>query len=417
MKTASLFEEQRLTRRESRDLTVRCLNHFRQQYNHWIAAYSGGKDSTGLIVFTVYAIEQGWVERPESLTVLLSNTRMEFIPLFLGATQMMDYLAGRDWIKTKIVEPPLDHRFFVYMFGYGVPPPTNRMRWCTRLLKGDPMDAETREIAGRVGERLLTLTGLRLGESFARDQRIVTACTKDGGECGQGWFFTQDGEEEEGEWGLHFRRKRRMPADSLAPILHWRLCHLQDFLGWELSPPEHNFPTGPVMSIYGYADTEAEMQSAGMRTGCAGCNLVEEDRALKRILSMDGWEYLQPLLRLQPLYRELREKRSFRLRKHMERNKDGRLSAKQGRLGPLTMEARRYGLSVVLEIQDEINQAARASKRPEITLLDKEEISRIHELIEANTWPQRWDGTEFRGDVLLPEVYSEDLIQPLLLAE
>ena len=32
------------------------------------------------------------------------------------------------------------------------------------------------------------LTGVRIGESAARDQRIALSCTKDGGECGQGWF-------------------------------------------------------------------------------------------------------------------------------------------------------------------------------------------------------------------------------------
>ncbi len=36
------------------------------------------------------------------------------------------------------------------------------------------------------GENFLMLTGVRIGESAARDQRIALSCTKDGGECGQG---------------------------------------------------------------------------------------------------------------------------------------------------------------------------------------------------------------------------------------
>jgi DNA sulfur modification protein DndC len=62
------------------------------------------------------------------------------------------------------------------------------------------------------------------------------------------------------------------------------------------------------------------------------------------------------------------------------------------------MEARRYGLSVVLCIQDEINAAAREQGRPLVDLINEEEYARILALIDANTWPYRWDGTEETGD-------------------
>ncbi|TEB41488.1 FAD synthetase, partial [Flavobacterium circumlabens] len=55
---------------------------------------------------------------------------------------------------------------------------------------------------------ILMLTGVRLGESAVRDQRINTSCSKDGAECGQGWYQS----------GL-----QNDLCSTLAPILHWRV--------------------------------------------------------------------------------------------------------------------------------------------------------------------------------------------------
>jgi hypothetical protein len=44
----------------------------------------------------------------------------------------------------------------------------------------------------------------------------------------------------------------------------------------------------------------------------------------------------------------------------------------------------------------------------------QEEHVRILELIDANTWPDRWTGDEARADELLPQVLAGGIIQPLL---
>lgn len=78
------------------------------------------------------------------------------------------------------------------------------------------------------------------------------------------------------------------------------------------------------------------------------------------------------------------------------------------------MEARRAGLHEVLRIQRAINSAARQAKRPFIQLINRREYLRIQELMEANTWPEGWTGHEVRGDVLLPQVLADGVVQPLL---
>jgi DNA sulfur modification protein DndC len=86
------------------------------------------------------------------------------------------------------------------------------------------------------------------------------------------------------------------------------------------------------------------------------------------------------------------------------------------RMGPLTREARRYALYKVLAIQRAVNMAACEQGRPEISLINYEELDRIRELMAANTWPDGWDGDEVHGDVLMDQVIAEGVVQPLLLA-
>jgi DNA sulfur modification protein DndC len=393
MRPQSLFESDRMSMQDSIDLSVASLSAYAPRYRHWAIAYSGGKDSSATVTFVVNAIEQRLVPRPESLTVLLADTRMEMPPLWNAAMNTMEALRGRG-VDARVVLPALDDRFFVYMFGRGVPPPKNRFRWCTAQIKIEPMLAALADLRARAGEKLLMLTGVRLGESAARDARIITSCSRDGAECGQGWFQEATPE---------------AIADTLAPLLHWRVCHVWDWLMW--FAPADGFATAQVAKVYGVD----ESQESNARTGCIGCALASQDHALRAVIKTPGWEYLAPLLRLKPLYGELSFEHRHRLRKaEAEYRKDGSMAMNPQRVGPLTMEAREYGLSVVLGVQAEINIAARALNRPEISLINDEEEARIRELIAAGTWPRGWDGTEAPGDAVIDRIYRDGSILPVL---
>ncbi len=392
-RTLSLWESDRLTMERSIALTTESLATYGEHYKHWAIAYSGGKDSSATVTLVAELIRRGDVPAPESLTVLYADTRMELLPLHISAMRLLDHLKERG-IQTQIVLPPLDDRFFVYMLGRGVPPPKNRFRWCTPQLKVEPMLAALKGVREQSGEKLLMLTGVRIGESAARDQRIALSCSRDGAECGQGWFQETTPES---------------IADTLAPLLHWRVCHIWDWLTFHA--PLAGYPTAMVAEAYG--GDEASERNA--RTGCVGCNLTSDDHALKLLmLTYDHWRYLEPLLRLRPLYRELTRPVS-RLRKDgSERRKDGSLVKNPMRMGPLTFEARRAGLAEVLALQKEVNASALALGRPAIDILNAEEQTRIEELIAAETWPQGWDGSEPRADVALPQVVADGVLQPLL---
>lgn len=375
----SLFEDQRMTLQDSIDLSVASLNAYGPRYQHWCVAYSGGKDSSATASFVAWAIRTGLVAPPESLTVLYADTRQELQPLWAAAQRFMAMLRG-EGITARVVLPALDNRFYVYMLGRGVPPPSNRFRWCTPKLKIEPMEAALGELHARSGEKFLQITGVRLGESAARDARIAVSCSKDSGECGQGWFQS---------------RPSTHVADTLAPLLHWRLCHVWDWLYFG----EHGYS--------GLADLAVAYGDDDVRTGCVGCNLASRDVALENLVRNPGWSHLSPLLELKPLFRELKRPK-WRLRKAApERLKDGSYAKNGQRMGPLTMAGRDYGLNRVLDMQ----------RRAGVDLINAEEEARIRELWSLNTWPDGWDGEEVVADVMLDRITSlgSDLVvQPLL---
>lgn len=382
----SLFEGgARLQMTESIELTIQSMQAYGPQHDHWVFAWSGGKDSTATLTLILYLIAAGKVAAPRRITVLYADTRQELPPLAIAAQEIMDCLEERG-IEFRVVRAPLDKRFLPYILGRGVPPPNNNtLRWCTRQIKVDPMTAA---IAKTLGDgTALVITGVRQGESAIRDRRIEMSCSKDGAECGQGWY----------QQVLPDSKGMRGRIATLAPILHWRVCHVWEWLRhWAPRAEFGEWPTEIIADAYG--GDEAEEINA--RTGCVGCPLAQEEKALEAILAMPRWQWLAPLRRLKPIYRELREPRN-RLRKSgAEKLKDGSIAANPQRMGPLTLEAREWALGEILRIQAECN-AARPSRMHELSLIDAEEEARIRELIAAGTWPDGWSGHEPHADEFL----------------
>ncbi len=121
---------------------------------------------------------------------------------------------------------------------------------------------------------------------------------------------------------------------------------------------------------------------------------------------------------MRPLYAELLEERNRLRQDGTQRLKDGSFPRNAMRMGPLTMDARRYALAQVKAIQNDVNRRAGQDGRPLISLIDAEEELRILELIGANTWPQGWTGNEPRADLNIPQAVTKDLsvLQNQLLA-
>lgn len=396
MKQHSLFSgAKRLQMTDSIDLTIQSMRAHAAEHEHWCVAWSGGKDSSATLTLLQWLIDSGRIQRPKSLTVFYADTRMELPPLAIAAAQIMDDMRDRG-VDIKVVRAPMDKRFFVYIFGRGVPPPNNNtLRWCTRQIKVDPMTAAVEEMLGSAGTALM-ITGVRQGESAIRDARIEMSCGKDGAECGQGWY----------QKVLPNAKGVRGRIATLAPLLHWRVCHVWEWLKhWAPSEEFGDWSTAMIADAYG--GDEAEEINA--RTGCVGCPLAAEDVALHTVLQNPRWAYLKPMLGLKQLYRELREPLHRIKKSGIERLKDGSIAKNPQRMGPLKFESRLMALNRVLAIQDKVN-----AHGPEIDILDEAEEARIRELIANGTWPDGWDGDEPSADAEMDTVYQCGAVQPLL---
>ncbi|MER9875590.1 phosphoadenosine phosphosulfate reductase family protein [Mesorhizobium sp. M0195] len=399
----TLFEgTKRLVYDEAVDLTLQSMQAYGPAHDHWGIAWSGGKDSSATLSLIVHLIDVGRLVAPKSLTVFYADTRQELPPLAIAAERIMTQLAERG-IRCEVVRAPLDKRFLVYILGRGVPPPNNNtLRWCTRQIKIDPMAEALEQRLGELDGKILMITGVRQGESAIRDDRIAMSCGKDGAECGQGWY----------QEVLPNAKGIRGRIATLAPLLHWRVCNVWDWLRIYAPMAEYGgWATAAIADAYG-GDEATEINA---RTGCAGCPLASKDMALDTIVASPAWAHLAPLKGLKPLYRELREPR-HRIRKAgLERLKDGSVAANPQRMGPLTFAARLMGLDRVLAIQAECNARAAELGRPLLDILNHEEEARIRELIAAETWPNGWDGDEPAADTPMDSYFSDGSVQPLLV--
>lgn len=391
----------RMQMRESIDLTIQSLQAYGPAHDHWAVAWSGGKDSSATLTLILYLISAGKIQKPKTLTVFYADTRMELPPLAIAAQLIMAKIRALG-IAVRVVTAPMDKRFFVYIIGRGVPPPNNNtLRWCTRQIKVDPMAAALEAAIDELGGSALMITGVRQGESAIRDRRIEMSCGKDGAECGQGWY----------QQILPNTKGLRGRIATLAPLLHWRVCHVWDWLTFYAPDAEYGaFPTTTIADAYG--GDEAEEINA--RTGCIGCPLAAEEKALETVLGNPDWSHLTPLRGLKILYRELRESRHRIKKAGLERLKDGSIAKNPQRMGPITLKARGMALARVLDIQNECNVAAIALGRPTIDILNAEEMGRIRELIAAETWPDGWEGDEPSADTIMETVYQNGAVQPLL---
>lgn len=390
---------------EAVELTLQSLQAYWGRHQHVAVAWSGGKDSTATLTLLIALIDAGLLPQPDVLHVFYADTRQELPPIQVAAEAMMRRLRQRNWIRVEVVRAALDKRFLVYILGRGVPPPNNNtLRWCTRQIKVDPMTASLEAALASIDGTALMITGVRQGESAIRDGRISMSCSRDGAECGQGWY----------QQVLPGAKGIRGRLATLAPILHWRVCQVWDWLKVYAPMPElGGWETAILADAYG-GDDAVEINA---RTGCIACPLASRDVALETIIAMPHWAYLAPLLELRPLYRSLRLM-SNRIRKaEPERLKDGSLSKSGQRAGPIKLAVRAAALETVLDIQARVNSAADAAGRPRLDILNAEEEARIGELIAAGTWPQRWDGSEPSGDAWLDRINDDGSVEPILFRD
>lgn len=312
------------------------MNFFYRGYDHWIITFSGGKDSTTVVILALEtALQKGLsVQR---IDVVYVDTLIEIFVIYQYALKFLDFLRQFERLKAlplfyHIIQPHMEDRFWVCLLGKGYPPPHQRFRWCTQRLKIKPVEAALK--AYIQPNRTVILTGVRFGESVARDQRMSLSCRR-GGECGQ---------------GVWFQYSSRLQAAYLAPIAYWQECDVWDFLNF--LAPQWGYPTHHLSrEVY---------NGQNLRFGCWMCTVVSQDRTMERLVSQPQWAHLRPLLEFRGKIIEV------------TRSVESRLLRPDGKPGRLSLETRRKLLEELLFLQSTLG----------MTLISDEEVSFIQQLWE-----------------------------------
>lgn len=301
---------------------------FEQLYKknkRWVVTYSGGKDSTALVVLSLY---MKTLHPDIDLNITYSDTMMEIPQMSIVANSFLTAIEKHYPAQVKIVKPELEDTYWVRMIGRGYPPPGPRFRWCTPKMKIKP-SRKLHEDSG------LFITGLRMGESQQRDIRLKSSCLNGGAnECGSDVWVNQKG------------------IDVAAPIIHWTAEEVWYFL---MIPGRKAIPeTQLVVDLYG---------NTAMRFGCWMCTVVMKDKTMMA-LAKSGDIKVQKLLEFREWIVEESKK------------PENRYFRKDGRKGRLKLEFRKEVLLRVTELESDI----------ETKLISKLEIEEIEMLLKDNKY-------------------------------
>jgi 3'-phosphoadenosine 5'-phosphosulfate sulfotransferase (PAPS reductase)/FAD synthetase len=295
----------------------------------------------------------GWITAPAPKLVR-SDTGVEEQNLVGVAGELTAILERCGW-ECALVRPAIHERLYNRILGIGnspIHPAIRRMRWCTRATKIDPME---RWRGGAVG---LTLTGLRMGESDMRDDKIRRSSCAAGGECG----IPDPGE------------------GKFSPILHWKTCQVVDWLSGHVGDHVRSAMadvfavTKLLVELYNFAtaktlfDEEILLQSA--RFGCVGCPAIGEGpQAPASVARRYGVGH--PICELYDVWHEARlpANRCVNLRK-----------GKVGQPGPIRMTIRQHLFTRVMDIQ----------RRASIVLVTPDDEAFIRQCWANKVYPRGW---------------------------
>ena len=109
----------------------------------WTLAFSGGKDSSALLKLVYLALEE-LNRKSKPVTIIYCDTGVEIPIIRSFVIKTLDNLwreavENNVPIRTQIVSPPLQDRYFSKVIGRGYPPPSFKFRWCTDVLRIKPV--------------------------------------------------------------------------------------------------------------------------------------------------------------------------------------------------------------------------------------------------------------------------------------
>lgn len=332
-------------------------------FRPWIIGFSGGKDSTVLLMLTWLALRKikETIPAPFQLRrpiyVVCNDTLVENPIISSYVTDVLAQIRkkAREEDMPIIVEttiPKLEDTFWVNVIGKGYPVPNTAFRWCTERMKIKPTARFITEQVDECGEAII-LIGTRKSESATRARSIKK-------------------HEIHGQRLTHHTILKNTYV--YAPIKELMLEEVWYIINKIPSP--WGYDNSILFNIYldASADdyecptvvTDKSHGSCGQsRFGCWTCTVVKDDKSMRALIN-NGREWMQPLY-------------DFRLQLDKERNiienrfpfrRDGRKAVNE--MGPYIFSYRASVLKRLLQIQYDLQQ-----KDPKIKLISDQELIAI----------------------------------------
>ena len=333
----------------------------------WIIGFSGGKDSTVLLMLVWIALQRFRATHPypfqlrRKVYVVCNDTMVEN-PII--ASYVDDVLAkiseeARDQdlpIFVQKTTPRLEETYWINVIGKGYPVPNNAFRWCTDKLKIRPTSHFLLEQIDVKGEAIVLL-GTRYDESVARERSI---------------------RKHEVKGNRLSRHQSTANTYVYAPIKELLLDEVWYIINAVPSPWKYD--NSILFQIYSDASaddyecptivTDRKHNSCGQsRFGCWTCTVVKSDKSMTSLVN-NGQEWMKPLLDFRNKLvddRNISENRSDTRRNGQEAiREDGTFN------GNYTIVYRYQILKDLLTVQKEVQKT-----KPHITLINNQELIAI----------------------------------------
>lgn len=314
----------------------------------WIIGFSGGKDSTVLLMLTWIAMQELREEgKPlhRRVYVVCNDTMVEnpVIEEYVSTVLLKIADAAREQllpVQVVTTTPQLEDTFWSCVIGKGYPVPNNSFRFCTEKMKIKPTSKFITDQVVSDGEAIV-LVGTRLTESQQRERSIRRHEIKG-----------------------HRLSKHPLNPNTFtyAPIKELML----EEVWWIINsiPSPWGFDNQILFNIYldASADdyecptvvTDDSHRSCGQsRFGCWICTVVKEDKSMSSLIK-NGVEWMKPLLEFRD--RLVENRNVSELRCDTRRNGQRAVDETGHNLGNYTMEYRIQMLRELLQTQKTVQE-------------------------------------------------------------
>lgn len=359
----------------------------------WIIGFSGGKDSTVLLMLVWIALLRIRKDLPNpyqlrrKVYIVCNDTMVENPIISNYVEDVLNKIteAARDQdlpIIVKKTTPKLEETFWINVIGKGYPVPNNAFRWCTDKLKIRPTSNFLIEQIDEKGEAIVLL-GTRYDESATRERSI---------------------RKHEVTGSRLSKHQTTANTYVYAPIKEMIVDEIWYIINTVKSP--WGFDNNILFKIYSDASADdyecptvvvnKEHNSCGQsRFGCWTCTVVKNDKSMSSLVN-NGQNWMEPLLAFRNRLvenRNISENRSDTRRNGQEAvREDGTFN------GNYTFEYRFSILKDLLLVQKEIQK-----ERPHITLINNQELIAIQVIWNRDGYFEHTVGDLYK------EIYNKDI--------